>query len=84
MHRTVAIRAGRKSSKVVRQTSVNEHGESSVPAREYAVLDRAGRLQIPVDYRRSIGLRDRVRLELESDHIGVWPDSEKSAKDGDK
>jgi len=74
VQRTVAIRDGRTSSEVVRTTEVDEFGKSSVIAREYAVLDRAGRLQLPADYRRSIGLRDRVRLELESDHIGVWPD----------
>jgi hypothetical protein len=41
---------------------------------EYAVLDRAGRMQLPKDYRDSLELKDRVRLELEDDHIGVWND----------
>jgi ABC-type lipoprotein export system ATPase subunit len=75
VQRTVAIRDGRTSSEVVRTTETDEHGKSSVTAREYAVLDRAGRMQLPADYRRSLGLRDRVRLELESDHVGVWPDT---------
>jgi ABC-type lipoprotein export system ATPase subunit len=79
VQRTVAIRDGRTSSEVVRTTEVDEHGDSSVTAREYAVLDRAGRMQLPADYRRSLGLRDRVRLELESDHIGVWPHETRAA-----
>ncbi len=74
VQRTVAIRDGRTSSEVVRRTHVDEFGEHAVIAEEYAVLDRAGRLQLPADYRRTLGLRGRVRLELEDDHVGVWPD----------
>ncbi|MEO7124228.1 MAG: ABC transporter ATP-binding protein [Lacisediminihabitans sp.] len=72
VQRTVAIRDGRTSSEVLRRTSVNEHGASETIAEEFAVLDRAGRLQVPAAYRKSLGLRDRVRLELEADHLGVW------------
>ena len=43
-------------------------------AREYAMLDRAGRLQLPKEHIEALGMRDRVALELETDHIGVWPD----------
>ncbi|HEX4058155.1 MAG TPA: ABC transporter ATP-binding protein [Galbitalea sp.] len=74
VQRTVAIRDGRTSSEVVRSTEVDEYGDSATIAREYAVLDRAGRMQLPADFRNSLGLRDRVRLELEADHVGVWPD----------
>jgi ABC-type lipoprotein export system ATPase subunit len=73
VQRTVAIRDGRTSSEVVRRTEVNAAGQSEVIAEEYAVLDRAGRLQLPADFRRSLDLKDRVRLELETDHVGVWP-----------
>ncbi|MFI8005080.1 ABC transporter ATP-binding protein, partial [Streptomyces sp. NPDC086010] len=48
--------------------------ESQV-AREYAMLDRAGRLQLPADYTEALGMEHRVMLELEQDHIGVWPDA---------
>jgi hypothetical protein len=41
---------------------------------EYAVLDRAGRLQLPQDMTEPLGMRDRVRLEALPGHIGVWPD----------
>lgn len=74
VQRTVAIRDGRTSSETLRRTEVDEWGASSSIAEEFAVLDRAGRLQLPSDFRASLGLRHRVRLELESDHIGVWPD----------
>ena len=75
VQRTVAIRDGRTSSEVLRRTEIDSFGRSSVVAEEYAVLDRAGRLQLPADYRRSLGLRNRVRLELENDHVGIWPDT---------
>ena len=73
VQRTVAIRDGRTSSETLRRTSVDEHGVSEVVAEEFAVLDRAGRLQLPAAYRSSLNLKNRVRLELEDDHIGVWP-----------
>ena len=38
------------------------------------MLDRAGRLQLPRAHVEALELRDRVRLRLEEDHVGVWPD----------
>jgi ABC-type lipoprotein export system ATPase subunit len=84
VQRTVAIRDGRTASEVVRRTEVDEFGASSVIAEEYAVLDRVGRLQLPADYRRTLGMRDRVRLELEQDHIGIWPDAKDTVKETDR
>ena len=69
--RTVAIRDGRTSSETLRHDI--SHG-SGRRAREYAVLDRAGRVQLPRDMLDQLGMRYRVRLEAEPDHIGVWPD----------
>jgi ABC-type lipoprotein export system ATPase subunit len=74
VRRTVAIRDGRTASEVVRRTEVDEHGQESVVAREYSTVDRAGRLQLPRDYTDALDIRTRVLLELEPDHIGVWPD----------
>ena len=42
-------------------------------AEEFAVLDRVGRLQLPQEYLTTLGMRERVRLALEQDHVGVWP-----------
>jgi len=73
VRRTIAIRDGRISTEVLRQTTVDSAGQAADVAQEYSVLDRAGRLQIPRDFIESLGLRDRVRLALEPDHVGVWP-----------
>src|SRR6185437_16267458 len=72
--RTIAIRDGRNSSETLRRTELGEGGTHQVMAEECAVLDRAGRLQLPVNYVDTLQLERRVRLELEPDHIGVWPD----------
>jgi ABC-type lipoprotein export system ATPase subunit len=72
--RTVAIRDGRVSSETVRQRTVTGEGDHHVISTEYAVLDRAGRLQLPRSHVEALGLANRVRLELEQDHVGVWPD----------
>ncbi|GAA1891778.1 ABC transporter ATP-binding protein [Streptomyces durmitorensis] len=77
VRRTVAIRDGRTSTEVLRRTEVDAStGQESVTSREYAMLDRAGRLQLPAEYTAALEMRDRVALELERDHIGVWPDDE--------
>lgn len=71
--RTVQIRDGRTSTEVLRSTRVDEHGAEEHVAEEYAVLDRVGRLQLPDDFVHALDLRERVRLALEPDHVGVWP-----------
>ncbi|MFE6095639.1 ABC transporter ATP-binding protein [Streptomyces massasporeus] len=79
VRRTVAIRDGRTSTEVLRRTEVDETGRESLVAREYAMLDRAGRLQLPAEYTAALGMADRVLLELEEDHIQVWPDGHANA-----
>lgn len=74
VERTVAIRDGRTSSEVLRRTEVDEHGRERHVAEEFAVLDRAGRLQLPRDFVTALDLRQRVRLALEPDHIQVRRD----------
>jgi len=75
VERTVAIRDGRTSSEVLRRTATNEDGGTHVIAEEYAVMDRAGRVQIPRDYREALDLTRRVRLALEPDHVTIRPDA---------
>jgi ABC-type lipoprotein export system ATPase subunit len=72
--RTIAIRDGRTSTETLRRREVDEAGEHRVVAEEFAVLDRTGRLQLPSEYVDALELERRVRLALEPDHIGVWPD----------
>jgi putative ABC transport system ATP-binding protein len=74
VERTVAIRDGRTSSEVLRRTEVDADGATAVIDEEYAVLDRAGRVQLPREHRDALALTDRVRLTLEADHIAVRPD----------
>jgi ABC-type lipoprotein export system ATPase subunit len=75
VQRTVAIRDGRTATETVRRSSYSETGEHTLISEEFAVLDRAGRLQLPKAMVASLGLKDRVRLRLEGDHVEVWPDS---------
>jgi ABC-type lipoprotein export system ATPase subunit len=73
--RTIAIRDGRTSSETLRHGLAGDDGGGSTGhAVEYAVLDRAGRIQLPREMTDALGMKDRVRLEQEPDHIGVWPD----------
>jgi ABC-type lipoprotein export system ATPase subunit len=76
VRRTIAIRDGRTSSETIRRAATDEHGTTALQAREYAVLDRAGRIQFPRGMIERLGMRDRVQLEEEADHIGVWPDDD--------
>lgn len=72
VHRVMAIRDGKAASETVRarsrpETPHEEHFE------ELVVLDSAGRLQIPKEYRQALKIGDRVRMELESDHLTIRP-----------
>jgi ABC-type lipoprotein export system ATPase subunit len=75
VERTVAIRDGRTSSEVLRRTATAENGDTHVIAEEYAVMDRAGRVQVPRDYREALALTRRVRLTLEADRVEIRPDA---------
>jgi ABC-type lipoprotein export system ATPase subunit len=72
VRRVIAIRDGRTSTETLRSESPDGSGNGH--AVEYAVLDRSGRLQLPREMTDALGMRDRVRLEQEPDHIGVWAD----------
>jgi ABC-type lipoprotein export system ATPase subunit len=74
VRRTIAIRDGRTATETLRRATADDEGNATQHAVEYAVLDRAGRLQLPREMVEPLGMRDRVRLEAEPDHIGVWPD----------
>ncbi|MBV9093053.1 MAG: ABC transporter ATP-binding protein [Streptosporangiaceae bacterium] len=74
VRRVVAIRDGRTSTETLRHATTADNGEVAQHAVEYAVLDRAGRLQLPREMTEPLGMRDLVRLQAEPDHIGVWPD----------
>ncbi|MGH3274037.1 MAG: ABC transporter ATP-binding protein [Streptosporangiaceae bacterium] len=74
VQRTIAIRDGRISTEVLRRAGTAADGREELIVQEYSVLDRTGRLQLPGEYVAALAMQDRVRLALEPDHIGVWPD----------
>jgi ABC-type lipoprotein export system ATPase subunit len=68
--RVVGMRDGRTSTEILRRRD----GDIAIQEEEYAILDRAGRLQLPEAYIDALDMEDRVRLRLQEDHIGVWPE----------
>ena len=68
--RVVGMRDGRTSTEILRRRG----GDIAIAEEEYAILDRAGRLQLPEAYIEALDMEDRVRLRLQQDHIGVWPE----------
>jgi ABC-type lipoprotein export system ATPase subunit len=71
--RTVRIRDGRTSTETLRSTHIDAEGRQVRVAEEYAVLDKAGRMQLPAEFTAALALRDRVRLSLEPDRVEVRP-----------
>ncbi|MFF2092414.1 ABC transporter ATP-binding protein [Paenibacillus sp. NPDC058174] len=81
--RVVAIRDGKISSEMLRKGSYLQEleamAEDEAAAREthveYAVLDKAGRLQVPAGYLETAGFKDKrkVRVELEDGRIVLSP-----------
>ena len=59
-------------------TEVDEHGREATVAREYATVDRAGRLQLPRDYVTALDIGHRVVLDLEPDRISVRPSEDRA------
>jgi putative ABC transport system ATP-binding protein len=75
--RTVQIRDGRTSSEVLRRSTTEN--AATLTAESYTVIDSLGRLQLPQEYVTNLDLRERVRLALESDHVGVFPGKDGAA-----
>lgn len=76
--RTVQIRDGRTSSEVLRRSTTED--ASTLTAESYTVIDSLGRLQLPQEYVTSLDLRERVRLALEADHVGVFPSKDAAGR----
>ena len=71
--RSVAIRDGRTSSETLRGDA-GDAGDTFGAAEEYAVMDRAGRVQVPQEFREALALTRRVRLALTADHVEIRSD----------
>ncbi|MGW4804508.1 ABC transporter ATP-binding protein [Kitasatospora sp. NPDC004272] len=74
VRRSVAIRDGRTASEVLRRTEVDEHGTETTSEREYVMLDRTGRVQLPAAFLAALGMEHRVAADLAADHIALRPD----------
>jgi ABC-type lipoprotein export system ATPase subunit len=82
VNRTVAIRDGRTASETLRRRELGDDGDHRVISEEFAVLDRAGRRQLPREHVEALELERRVRLQLQPDHIGGWPDKRSANGNG--
>jgi ABC-type lipoprotein export system ATPase subunit len=71
VRRTVAMRDGRLATEVRRTARQTVDGLTELVAEEYAVLDRSGRMQLPLPFVEALELKDRVKLNLEPDHVEV-------------
>ncbi|HBZ79857.1 MULTISPECIES: ABC transporter ATP-binding protein [Brevibacillus] len=76
--RVVAIRDGKTSSELLRRKGTEEDsggsaGEEADSHEEWAVLDQAGRLQIPMEYLQAIQADGKLRIELQDDRIVLFP-----------
>lgn len=70
--RVVGIRDGRTSTETIRRR--DERGVT-IHEEEYVILDKVGRLQLPKPYIEKLGMKDRVKVVLEEEHLSVWPNS---------
>lgn len=75
--RTIQIRDGRISSEVFREHDDIVSG--SGVHREFTVVDSVGRMQLPQEFMSALQIRDRARLELLEDHVGVFPETPRPA-----
>ena len=76
--RVVAIRDGKTAAETVRRRRVYVHGqadetETDDQFEELIVLDSAGRLQIPKEYREQLAIKGHVRMEMQGDQLVVYP-----------
>jgi putative ABC transport system ATP-binding protein len=82
--RVVAIRDGKTATETVRQSVLNGAPEGALATadgvaeeeevfEELAVLDSAGRLQVPKEYLEYFDIRGRARLELTEEGILIRP-----------
>jgi len=73
--RFVQIRDGKVATETVRRApgAVTAWDDGTETHDEYAVLDSAGRLQIPADYLKKLGITSRARIALAKDEIIIRP-----------
>jgi len=84
--RVVAIRDGKTSSELIRRSYREDYESLEREAEEshveYAVVDKAGRLQIPAGFMNAEGFRNarRVRVGMENGRIVLYPPEEEKTE----
>ena len=76
--RVLHIRDGRISSESHLQPTYQIDGDST--QEEYLVVDRAGRLQIPQEYLKQLGLEGLAKADIEGGHVTIKPTSKASQR----
>ena len=79
--RVVAIRDGRTSTEIHRRVEF-EAGAPHVYHDEYALVDTAGRLQIPREFLERLSITERARLAMGEGFVEVLPPEEGRGKRG--
>ncbi|PZC50775.1 MAG: ABC-type lipoprotein export system, ATPase component [Chloroflexi bacterium] len=74
--RVVQIRDGRIVAELVSQAS--KRRPDQLVTREYLVVDRAGRMQLPLDSLKALGTTGRVRIDADSNQIVLKPEGSDS------
>ncbi len=67
--RVIGMRDGRASTEILRK---RDAAGVTLSEDEFAILDKAGRIQLPQAYLDSLEMKDRVRLHLNRDHVAVY------------
>jgi ABC-type lipoprotein export system ATPase subunit/bifunctional DNA-binding transcriptional regulator/antitoxin component of YhaV-PrlF toxin-antitoxin module len=80
--RVVAVRDGKLASETVRKVVAAGDGQAGEKhhLEEVAVLDSAGRLQIPREYLRQFNIHRRVRIEVTDEGILIRPSEHDEAQ----
>ncbi len=81
--RVVTIRDGRASTEIRRHRNGDDGVVDPRHSDEWAILDPAGRLQLPRACVDTLEMRRLVRVHLEPDHVSVWPKQDEGRRSGD-
>jgi ABC-type lipoprotein export system ATPase subunit len=97
--RVISIRDGRTSAELIQRLEADQTPTQNAPGQvqaavpgklasvqdEFVLVDRAGRLQLPLEHAEQLGLlgkTSRVRVHLEGDHLTLWLAEEELAGAG--
>lgn len=74
--RVVTIRDGRSSMEAVRMRHdfTSPGSNSSADFVHFVLLDKAGRLQLPMEYIEKLKLQDKIRVVLTGDTLTIYPE----------